>query len=229
MNSTFLLYSGLQGFDGFPVRGYLPMQGGILPLQCLDLVTAEKKTDAPSDVGGCGGRRPFQLLRLLLPFPALAFSLDDGNEREVYMRRFLIPMQVRRHDVLFPERVGEVFQIVGPPLVQTPEARPVFTSQNRRGTSILRLNCLISPSTVRRHIKGRLPLGFSLPSSRKIRPCPNHRYNNKYQHDTCQSCFGPQIPQGHAAYGAVVFGYPGIIPLLPDYRATKDRCGEYQE
>lgn len=25
------LYSGLQGFDGFPVRGYLPMQGGILP------------------------------------------------------------------------------------------------------------------------------------------------------------------------------------------------------
>lgn len=59
--------------------------------------------------------------------------------------------------------------------------------------------------------------------------CPNHRYNNKYQHDTCQSCFGPQIPQGHAAYGAVVFGYPGIIPLLPDYRATKDRCDEYQE
>lgn len=31
------------------------------------------------------------------------------------------------------------------------------------GTSILQLNCLISPSTVTRHIRGRLPFGFSLP------------------------------------------------------------------
>ena len=38
-----------------------------------------------------------------------------------------------------------------------------FTSHRRKGTSILQLNCLISPSTVMRHIKGRLPLGFSLP------------------------------------------------------------------
>ena len=27
------LYSSLQDFDGFTVRGYLPMQGGVLPLQ----------------------------------------------------------------------------------------------------------------------------------------------------------------------------------------------------
>ena len=39
----------------------------------------------------------------------------------------------------------------------------VFTSHSRGGTSILQLNCLISPSTVIRHIRGRLPLGFSLP------------------------------------------------------------------
>lgn len=31
------------------------------------------------------------------------------------------------------------------------------------GTSILQLNCLISPSTVIRHIRGRLPLGLALP------------------------------------------------------------------
>ena len=39
----------------------------------------------------------------------------------------------------------------------------LFTSHSRNGTSILQLNCLISPSTVRWHINGRLPLGFSLP------------------------------------------------------------------
>ena len=37
----------------------------------------------------------------------------------MYVGRFLVPMQVRRHDVLLPERVGEVFHIVGAPLVQT--------------------------------------------------------------------------------------------------------------
>lgn len=36
----------------------------------------------------------------------------------MYVRRFLVPMQVSRHDVLLSERVGEVFQIVGAPLVQ---------------------------------------------------------------------------------------------------------------
>jgi len=62
------LYSILQGFDGFPVGGYLPTQGGILPLQRLDLVTAEKRTDALGDVGGCGRGCPFQLLGLYLFF-----------------------------------------------------------------------------------------------------------------------------------------------------------------
>ena len=56
------LYSVLQGFDGFLVVGYLPMQGGVLPFQRLDLVTAEKRTDTLGDVGSCGGCRPFQLL-----------------------------------------------------------------------------------------------------------------------------------------------------------------------
>ena len=32
------LYSVLQGFDGFLVVGYLPMQGGVLFFQCLDLL-----------------------------------------------------------------------------------------------------------------------------------------------------------------------------------------------
>ena len=62
------LYSGLQGFDGFPVRGHLPMQGGVLPLQRLDLVTTEKITDTFGDVGGCGGLCLFQLLGLYLFF-----------------------------------------------------------------------------------------------------------------------------------------------------------------
>jgi len=44
------MYSGLQGFDGFLVIGYLPMQGSVLPFQCLDLVTAEKRTNALGDV-----------------------------------------------------------------------------------------------------------------------------------------------------------------------------------
>ena len=47
---------------------YLPMQGGVLPFQRLDLVTAEKRTDALGDVGGCGGCRPFQLLGLYFFF-----------------------------------------------------------------------------------------------------------------------------------------------------------------
>ena len=62
------LYPILQGFDGFLVVGYLPMQGGVLPFQCLDLVAAEKRTDALGDVGGCGGCRPFQLLGLYFFF-----------------------------------------------------------------------------------------------------------------------------------------------------------------
>ena len=62
------LYLGLQGFDGLLVCGYLPMQGGVLPLQCLDLVAPEKRTDTLGDVGGCGGCRPFQLLGLYLFF-----------------------------------------------------------------------------------------------------------------------------------------------------------------
>ena len=40
--------------------------------------------------------------------------------RYLYVRRFLVLVQVSRHDVLFSEGVGEVFQIVGAPLVQTP-------------------------------------------------------------------------------------------------------------
>ena len=60
--------SYLAGFDGFLVVGYLPMQGGVLPFQCLDLVAPEKRADALGDVGGCGGCRPFQLLGLYLFF-----------------------------------------------------------------------------------------------------------------------------------------------------------------
>ncbi len=43
--------------------------------------------------------------------------------------------------------------------VLLPEARLFFTFHRRGGASSLQLNCLISPSTVRRHISGRLP-GF---------------------------------------------------------------------
>ena len=68
------LYLGLQGSDGLLVCGYLPMQGGVLPLQCLDLVAPEKRTDTLGDVGGCGGCRPFQLLGLYLFFRP--FELD---------------------------------------------------------------------------------------------------------------------------------------------------------
>ena len=68
---------------------------------------------------GVGRFLAVSLLRPLLPFPALSLSLDDGDECNVYVRRFLVPMQVRRHDVLLSERVGKVFQIVGAPLVQT--------------------------------------------------------------------------------------------------------------
>ena len=62
------LYPVLQGFDGFLVVGYLPMQGSVLPLQRLDLVTAEKRTNALGYVGSCGGCRPFQLLGLYFFF-----------------------------------------------------------------------------------------------------------------------------------------------------------------
>ena len=62
------LYSVLQGFDGFLVVGYLPMQGGVLPFQRLDLVTAKKRTDTLGNVGGCSSCRPFQLLGLYLFF-----------------------------------------------------------------------------------------------------------------------------------------------------------------
>ena len=42
------------------------MQGGILPLQRLDLVTAEKRTYTLGNVGGCDGCCTFQLLGLYL-------------------------------------------------------------------------------------------------------------------------------------------------------------------
>ncbi|EXY84969.1 hypothetical protein M079_1925 [Bacteroides fragilis str. 3996 N(B) 6] len=60
---------------------------------------------------GVGRLLAVSLLRLFLPFPALVFPLDDGDERGVYVRCFLVPMQVRRYDVLLSERVGKVFHI----------------------------------------------------------------------------------------------------------------------
>ena len=48
--------------------GYLPMQGGVLPLQRLDLVTTEKRTETLGNVGVCGGCCPFQLLGLYFFF-----------------------------------------------------------------------------------------------------------------------------------------------------------------
>lgn len=46
------------------------------------------------------------LLCLFLPFPALVLPLDDEDERNMWVRRFFVPMQVSRHDVLLSERVG---------------------------------------------------------------------------------------------------------------------------
>ena len=93
------LYSGLQGFDGFPVRGDLPMQGGVLPLQRPDLITAEKRTDTLGDVGCCGGRLPFQLLGLYLFFLPFEFLL----------RRFFLTLQI--HYLRF-EAVGEFLRFI---------------------------------------------------------------------------------------------------------------------
>ena len=50
--------------------------------------------------------------------PATAI-LDYTFNRKFGMWRFLVPMQVRHHDILLSERVSEVFQIVDVPLVQT--------------------------------------------------------------------------------------------------------------
>ena len=54
--------------------------------------------------------------------PALSLSSGPGGDsgRLPAVRRFLVPVQVSRHDVLLSERVGEAFQIVGAPLVLTP-------------------------------------------------------------------------------------------------------------
>ncbi len=68
------LYLGLQCFDGFLVCGYLPMQGGVLPLQRLDLVAPEKRTDTLSDVGGCGCGSPFQPFGLYFFFARTSSS-----------------------------------------------------------------------------------------------------------------------------------------------------------
>ena len=59
-------YLGLQRFDSFLVGGYRLMQYGVFPLQSLDLVTSEKRTDTFGYVGGgcCGS--PFQFLGLYL-------------------------------------------------------------------------------------------------------------------------------------------------------------------
>lgn len=48
------LYSGLQRFNGFLVGGNYLMQCSVLPLQSLDLITSEKRTDTFRYVGGCG-------------------------------------------------------------------------------------------------------------------------------------------------------------------------------
>ena len=74
--------------------------------------------------------------------------LGIGVKQETLLKLF------EQHNAEFEKKVGHS---------RVPEARLFFTSHNRGGTSILQLNCLISPSTVIRHIKGRLPFGFSLP------------------------------------------------------------------
>ena len=81
------------------MRGYLPMQGGVLPLQRLDLVTAEKRTDALGDVGGCGGCCPFQLIGLYFFFRPFEFLL----------RRFFLTLQI--HHLRF-EIIGEFLRLI---------------------------------------------------------------------------------------------------------------------
>lgn len=56
------LYLVLQYFYRFLAVGDLLMQGGVLPLQRLDLVAAEKRTDTLGNVDGCGSCCPYQLL-----------------------------------------------------------------------------------------------------------------------------------------------------------------------
>ena len=100
--------TGYTGAGGFELYFY----PDAADMPCHNIVCAQSH--------GVGRLLAVSLLRLLLPFPALSLSLDDGDECDVYVRRFLVPVQVSRHDVLLSERVGEVFQIVGAPLVQTP-------------------------------------------------------------------------------------------------------------
>lgn len=83
------------------------------------------------------------------------FELGGGNI-PVRLHQFLVAAVYLHSDFIHREVDSLRFDALARSTV-------VFTSHNRRGTSILQLNCLISPSTVRRHIKGRLPFGFSLP------------------------------------------------------------------
>ena len=133
------LYLGLQCFDGFFVCGYLPMQGGVLPLQSLDLVAPEKRTDTLGDVGGCGRGCPLSAVRSVSLFsPVQALPVPFLSVPAIPPLPFSAPLSVAlcHGSIHVPQSWG---------------------------TSILQLNCLISPSTVIRHIRGRLPLGFSLP------------------------------------------------------------------
>ena len=67
---------------------------------------------------GVGRLLAVAFLRLLLPFLPLAFPLDYRHKCDVHVRCFLVQVQVSRHDVLLPERVGKIFEVVGAPLVQ---------------------------------------------------------------------------------------------------------------
>ena len=49
---------------------------------------------------GVGRLLAVSLFRPFLHFPTFALSLDNGDECNVYVRRFLTPMQVSRYDVL---------------------------------------------------------------------------------------------------------------------------------
>lgn len=71
------LYSVLQGFYRFFVGGYLTVQCGVFPLQCLDFVTSEKRTDTFRYVGDCGCGCTFQLLDLNLPTRVIISSAHN--------------------------------------------------------------------------------------------------------------------------------------------------------
>ena len=108
------LYLTLQSFDSFLMDGNLPMQDRVLPFQCLDLITTEKKQVPHKFVGLVGHLGIHKGVYLVFRdiTPVHAFGRVDISCKGIERQTTVIPRyrnNVLQHNHVAPHGIGAAF------------------------------------------------------------------------------------------------------------------------